>query len=184
MAQICRRLDGIPLALELAAARIRVLGAHDLAARLDQRFRVLTGGARTAVNRHQTLRATMDWSYQFLPVAEQALLRRLAVFPGSFDLGAAEAVAECGELPGTQAGVEVLDLLSGLVDKSLVGVESQGVEVRYRLLEIVREYAHEKLAEAGEGDAARAPRGGGPGASTAARDGVAEPVGGNAAQVP
>ncbi|MGH9002205.1 MAG: AfsR/SARP family transcriptional regulator, partial [Acidimicrobiia bacterium] len=79
--QICRRLDGIPLALELAAARIRVLGAHDLAARLDQRFRVLTGGARTAVSRHQTLRATMDWSHQLLPVAEQALLRRLAVFP-------------------------------------------------------------------------------------------------------
>jgi predicted ATPase/DNA-binding SARP family transcriptional activator len=155
VAQICRRLDGIPLALELAAARIRVLGAHDLAGRLDQRFRVLTGGARTAVSRHQTLRATMDWSYQLLPAAEQAVLRRLAVFPGSFDLGAAEAVVECGGLPGAQEGVEVLDLLSGVVDKSLVGVESQGVEVRYRLLEIVREYANERLAEAGEGDAAR-----------------------------
>ncbi len=155
VAQICRRLDGIPLALELAAARIRVLGAHDLAGRLDQRFRVLTGGARTAVSRHQTLRATMDWSYQLLPVAEQAVLRRLAVFPGSFDLQAAEAVTRCGELPGSQEGVEVLDLLSGVVDKSLVGVESEGVDVRYRLLEIVREYANEKLAEAGEGDAAR-----------------------------
>jgi non-specific serine/threonine protein kinase len=155
VAQICRRLDGIPLALELAAARIRVLGAHDLAGRLDQRFRVLTGGARTAVSRHQTLRATMDWSYQLLPIAEQAVLRRLAVFPGSFDLEAAEAVAKCGELPGAQGGVEVLDLLSGVVDKSLVGVESEGVEVRYRLLEIVREYANERLAEAGEGDAAR-----------------------------
>ncbi len=155
VAQICRRLDGIPLALELAAARIRVLGAHDLAGRLDQRFRVLTGGARTAVSRHQTLRATMDWSYQLLPVAEQAVLRRLAVFPGSFDLGAAEAVANCGELPGSHGGVEVLDLLSGVVDKSLVGVESEGVEVRYRLLEIVREYANERLAEAGEGDTAR-----------------------------
>ncbi len=155
VAQICRRLDGIPLALELAAARIRVLGAHDLAGRLDQRFRVLTGGTRTAVSRHQTLRATMDWSYQLLPAAEQAVLRRLAVFPGSFDLGAAEAVATCGELPGAQEGVEVLDLLSGVVDKSLVGVESEGVEVRYRLLEIVREYANERLAEAGEGNAAR-----------------------------
>jgi len=155
VAQICRRLDGIPLALELAAARIRVLGAHDLAGRLDQRFRVLTGGARTAVSRHQTLRATMDWSYQLLPLAEQAVLRRLAVFPGSFDLPAAEAVATCGELPGSHEGVEALDLLSGVVDKSLVGVESEGLDVRYRLLEIVREYANERLAEAGEGDAAR-----------------------------
>jgi len=154
VAQICHRLDGIPLALELAAARIRVLGAHDLARRLDQRFRVLTGGDRTAVPRHQTLQATMDWSYDLLPADEQAALRRLAVFPGSFDLDAAEAVVHGSEVL-TPPGAEILDLLSRLVDKSLVGVESQGVETRFRLLETVREYAAGKLAEAGETVAAR-----------------------------
>lgn len=154
VAQICHRLDGIPLALELAAARIRVLGAHDLARRLDQRFRLLTGGDRTAVPRHQTLQATMDWSYDLLPADEQAALRRLAVFPGSFDLVAAEAVVHGSEEMQPPVG-EILDLVSRLVDKSLVGVDSQGVETRFRLLETVREYAAGKLAEAGETAAAR-----------------------------
>jgi len=154
VAQICHRLDGIPLALELAAARIRVLGAHDLARRLDQRFRVLTGGDRTAVPRHQTLQATMDWSHDLLPSDEQVTLRRLAVFPGSFDLDAAESVVQGSEDMAAPAG-DVLDLLSRLVDKSLVGVESQGVETRFRLLETVREYAAGKLAEAGETIGAR-----------------------------
>lgn len=150
--QICRRLDGIPLALELAAARIRVLGAQDLARRLDQRFRLLTGGIRTAVPRHQTLTATMDWSYDLLPTAEQVALRRLAVFPGSFDLEAAEAVVGQQEGSASSVEFEVLDLLSHLVDKSLVVVDSEGVNVRYRLLETVREYGSAKLAEAGESD--------------------------------
>ena len=154
VAQICRRLDGVALALELAAARIRILGAHDLARRLDQRFRLLTGGARTAVPRHQTLQATMDWSYDLLPAAEQAALRRLAVFPASFDLDAAEAVVQGGDDQAPAEG-DVLDLLSRLVDKSLVAVESQGVEVRFRLLETVREYAAGKLAAAGETATAR-----------------------------
>jgi predicted ATPase/DNA-binding SARP family transcriptional activator len=153
--QICRRLDGIPLALELAAARIRVLGAQDLARRLDQRFRLLTGGIRTAVPRHQTLVATMDWSYDLLPRAEQVALRRLAVFPGSFDLEAAEAVVGQEEDSASSVEFEVLDLLSHLVDKSLVVVDSEGVDVRYRLLETVREYGAAKLAEAGEPDPVR-----------------------------
>jgi predicted ATPase/class 3 adenylate cyclase len=152
--QICHRLDGIPLALELAAARIRVLGAHDLARRLDQRFRVLTGGDRTAVPRHQTLQATMDWSHDLLPADEQVTLRRLAVFPGSFDLEAAEAVVQGSEDLAPPAG-DVLDLISRLVDKSLVAVDSQGVETRFRLLETVREYAAGKLGEASEISAIR-----------------------------
>jgi predicted ATPase/class 3 adenylate cyclase len=152
--QICHRLDGIPLALELAAARIRVLGAGDLARRLDQRFRVLTGGDRTAVPRHQTLQATMDWSYDLLPLDEKVALRRLAVFPGSFDLDAAESVVQ-GSKDLTPPEGDVLDLLSRLVDKSLVTVESHGVETRFRLLEIVREYAAGKLGEANEISAAR-----------------------------
>jgi predicted ATPase/DNA-binding SARP family transcriptional activator/class 3 adenylate cyclase len=155
VAQICRRLDGIPLALELAAARIRVLGAQQLAARLDDRFRLLTGGARTAVPRHQTLRAAMDWSYHLLPAPEQVALRRLSVFPDSFDLEAAEAVVgspAAGEPAGP--GFEVLDLLARLVDKSLVTVQADSGDVRYRLLETVRQYAGEKLAEAGETAAA------------------------------
>lgn len=153
--QICRRLDGIPLALELAAARIRVLGVQDLARRLDQRFRLLTGGTRTAVPRHQTLTATMDWSHDLLPTAERVALRRLAVFPGAFDLEAAEAVVRQREDPASSVELEVLDLLSHLVDKSLVVVDSEGVDVRYRLLETVREYGAAKLAEAGEPDWAR-----------------------------
>jgi predicted ATPase/DNA-binding SARP family transcriptional activator len=153
VAHICRRLDGIPLALELAAARLRILSAHQVAERLDDRFRLLTGGDRTAMPRHQTLRATMDWSYQLLPAPEQALLRRLAVFPGTFDLAAAEAAG--GDAAEAGAGFDSLDLLSRLVDKSLVTVLRGETDDRYRLLETVREYASTRLQEAGEAEDAR-----------------------------
>jgi non-specific serine/threonine protein kinase len=141
VAQICRRLDGIPLAIELAAARTRVLTVAQIAARLDDRFRLLTGGSRTALPRHRTLKAAVDWGYQLLSGEEQALLRLLSVFSGGFTLEAAEAVA----------GRDVLDLLESLVDKSLVAFDG-----RYRLLETVRQYAAELLAEHGEAEDARA----------------------------
>ena len=114
--RICARLDGLPLAIELAAARLHMLSAAEIAARLDDRFRLLTGGARTAVDRHRTLRATIDWSYDLLDADSQTLLRRLSVFAGGFDLAAAEAVG----------GPDALDLLSGLVDRSWVAVEPPG----------------------------------------------------------
>jgi len=142
---ICRRLDGLPLALELAAARVHALGVVQLAEHLDDRFRLLTGGPRSAPVRHQTLAAAMDWSYEALTEPEQRLLRRLAVFPQRFDLPAATAVA--GEGSGK---LEVLDLLARLVDKSLVVPEGAAEIARYRLLETVREYGARKLAEAGE----------------------------------
>jgi len=152
IAQICRRLDGIPLALELAAARLRVLGAQQVAHRLDQRFQLLTDSGRTAVARHQTLRAAVDWSYDLLPPAEQAALRRLSVFPGTFDLEAAEAVV--GDVPTEPGlGFPVLDLISRLVEKSLVLAEDSGEQVRYRLLETLRDYGATRLAEAGETEA-------------------------------
>ena len=116
VAQICKRLDGIPLAIELAAARVKVLSAEQIVARLDDRFRLLTGGSRTALPRHQTLHALIDWSYELLSDAERVLFRRLSVFRGGWRLEAAEAVCPCGE----PAEIEVLDLLSGLVNKSLV----------------------------------------------------------------
>jgi predicted ATPase/DNA-binding SARP family transcriptional activator len=154
VAQICRRLDGIPLALELAAARLRVLGAQQVAQRLDQRFQLLTDSGRTAVARHQTLRAAVDWSYDLLPVGEQAALRRLSVFPGTFDLEAAEAVV--GDVPTEPGlGFPVLDLISRLVEKSLVLVEDSDDQVRYRLLETLRHYGGTRLAEAGETEAAQ-----------------------------
>ncbi len=145
LAAICRRLDGLPLALELAAARVHALGVVQLAEHLDDRFRLLTGGPRSAPARHQTLAAAMDWSYEALTEPEQRLLRRLAVFPQRFDLAAATAVA--GEGCDT---LEVLDLLARLVDKSLVVPEGAAETARYRLLETVREYGARKLAEAGE----------------------------------
>jgi predicted ATPase/DNA-binding SARP family transcriptional activator len=150
VAQICRRLDGLPLALELAAARIKVLAPRDLAKRLDDAFSLLTGGARTAPARHRTLRATLDWSYRLLAEPERAVLRRLSVFAGSFDLAAAEAVA-AGEAVEKCA---VLDLVAALVDRSLVAVEACCGEARYRLLETVRQYAAERLREAGEREVA------------------------------
>lgn len=152
VAQICRRLDGIPLALELAAARLRVLGAQQVAQRLDQRFGLLTDSGRTAVARHQTLRAAVDWSYDLLPLSEQAALRRLSVFPGTFDLEAAEAVVgDVQAEPGL--GFPVLDIISHLVEKSLVLVEESGDQLRYRLLETLRDYGATRLAEAGEAEA-------------------------------
>ena len=153
VAQICRRLDGIPLALELAAARLRVLGAQQVAQRLDHRFQLLTEGGRTATERHHTLRAAIDWSYDLLPASEQAALRRLSVFPGTFDLEAAEAVV--GDAPeGPGLGFPVLDLISRLVEKSLVVAEADEV-VRYRLLETLRDYGADRLAEAGETEETR-----------------------------
>ncbi|MGH2402892.1 MAG: ATP-binding protein, partial [bacterium] len=145
--QICGRLDGIPLAIELAAARVKALAVEDIAGRLDDRFRLLTGGARTALPRHRTLRAAMDWSYDLLPDPERALLRRLAVFAGGFTLESAEAV--CGG-EGIEAD-DVLDVLTRLVDKSLVTVD-RSAQTRYRQLETIRQYARERLAAGGEAD--------------------------------
>jgi predicted ATPase len=152
---ICRRLDGIPLALELAAARVRVLPPQQLAARLEDRFRLLTGGSRTAPPRQQTLRATLDWSYALLSEPERALFERLAVFAGGWTLEAAEAVGADPEEEWIGAG-EVLDLLTRLVDKSLVVVaEAQpGGTARYRLLETVRQYGGQRLAAGGAGPGA------------------------------
>ena len=154
VARICRRLDGAPLALELAAARLRMLSPHQIAEGLDERFRLLTGGARTAVPRHRTLRAAMDWSYEALTAPERAVLRRLAVFPATFDLEAAEAIArlDAGEAGPTAPGI--FDLLSNLVDKSLLVADAGDARIRYRLLETVREYAAEHLAKSGEAVAA------------------------------
>ncbi|MGQ0569585.1 MAG: ATP-binding protein [Armatimonadota bacterium] len=142
--EICRQLDGIPLAIELAAARVRVLPVDQIAARLNDRFRLLTRGSRTALPRQQTLRATMDWSYELLSREEQALLRRLSVFVGGFTLEATEAICAGGgvEEPG------VLDLLTHLVNKSLVIMDEYGG--RYRLLETVRQYGLGKLVESSE----------------------------------
>jgi len=152
VAQICRRLDGIPLAIELAAARIKVLSVDEIAARLDDRFSLLTAGSRTAIPRHQTLRATIDWSYELLTEPERILLRRLSVFAGGFALDAAEAVCSQG-----MNRSDILDLLGRLVDKSLVIVEevSKIRETRYRLLETIRQYALEKLAGMEEARAIR-----------------------------
>ncbi|MGH9008472.1 MAG: NB-ARC domain-containing protein [Acidimicrobiia bacterium] len=152
VARICRRLDGIPLAIELAAARIRVLSPEQIADRLDDRFRFLSTGSRTASARQQTLQATMDWSYDLLPQPEQLLLQRISVFAGSFDLEAIESVASDGE---ALREPEVLDLLAHLVDRSLVVVDGFGREVRYRLLETVRQYGEAKLADSGSADAVR-----------------------------
>jgi predicted ATPase/class 3 adenylate cyclase len=144
VAAICRRLDGIPLALELAAARVRALSVEQIAERLSDRFRLLTGGDRSALPRQQTLRALIDWSYDLLTDAERALFRRLAVFAGGFTLEAAEAVgaASDADRPG------VLTTLSNLVEKSLVVLDA--AVGRYRMLETVRQYAQERLAESGE----------------------------------
>ena len=149
---ICRRLDGMPLAIELAAARLRSLSVNELHDRLDQRFRLLTGGSRTALARQQTLRAAVGWSYSLLTGAEQALLGRLSVFAPGFGLDAAEAVCGVGGLDV----LDVADLLGSLVDKSLVVAEQAGAGLRYRLLETIRLFAAERLAEAGDDAAAAA----------------------------
>lgn len=149
--QICRRLDGIPLAIELAAARVRILTPQEIAARIGDRFRLLAGGRR-ALPRHQTLRAAIDWSYDLLDEEEQRFFRGLSVFTGGWMLEAAETVWE--------GGGEVLDLLTRLVDKSLVVVErTETGETRYRMLETTRQYAQERLLEAGETAGLRARHG-------------------------
>lgn len=152
IAQVCTRLDGIPLAIELAAARIKLFAPDQIAARLDDRFRLLTGGSRTALPRQQTLRALIDWSYDLLPEAERVLLHRLSVFVGGWTYEAAGAVC-AGD--GIET-FEVLDLLAHLVDKSLVAVdESDETNARYRLLETIRQYARDKLLDSGKGVAVR-----------------------------
>jgi predicted ATPase/DNA-binding SARP family transcriptional activator len=166
VARICRRLDGIPLALELAAARLSLLTLPQIAARLDDRFRLLTGGSRVALPRQQTLRALIDWSYHLLPEAERALLCRLSIFAGGWTLEAAEAVCGFAGVRGQGSGAspdgpvltpdpwpltpDVLDLLSALEEKSLVLVEAGALGLRYRMLETVREYAGQRLASSGE----------------------------------
>jgi predicted ATPase/class 3 adenylate cyclase/DNA-binding CsgD family transcriptional regulator len=148
--EICRRLDGVPLAIELAAARVRALSPSEILDGLHDRFRLLTGGARTAVRRQQTLRASVDWSHALLAEPERVVFRRLAVFLGGFQLDAADAVAD-----GDMQRFQVLDLLGLLVDKSLVVADNIGGATRYRLLETVRQYALERLGESGEADAVR-----------------------------
>jgi predicted ATPase len=146
----CVRLDGLPLAIELAAARLRSLSLSALHDRLGQRFRLLTGGSRTALARQQTLQAAVDWSYSLLNHAEQLLLRRLPVFAESFDLDAAEAVCGFGDINAP----DVTGLLGSLVDKSLVVAEPAGPSLRYRLLETIRQFAADRLAEVGDSEAA------------------------------
>ena len=148
IAGICRRLDGIPLAIELAAARAAALGIDGLAAQLDDRFRFLAGGRRTALPRHQTLQATLDWSYELLTEAERVALRRLAVFAGGFTMQAANTVVASDAI----AAPEVVDCVTSLVAKSLVTADFGDATIRYRLLETTRAYALEKLVQAGEFD--------------------------------
>jgi predicted ATPase/class 3 adenylate cyclase len=150
ISEICRRLDGIPLAIELAAARVRALSVDNIAARLNDRFRLLTRGSRTALPRQQTLRAMIDWSYDLLTEHERTLFRRLAVFAGGWTLEAAETVGAGGDINQS----DILDLLTQLVEKSLVVLESKSG--RYRLLETVREYARERLSDSGEQEQTRA----------------------------
>jgi predicted ATPase/class 3 adenylate cyclase/DNA-binding CsgD family transcriptional regulator len=149
--EICRRLDGMPLAIELAAARVRALSPKEILAGLQDRFRLLTGESRTAVRRQQTLRASVDWSHALLTEPERILFRRLAVFLGGFDLDACQTVV-CDK---SLARHQVLDLLALLVDKSLVIAETAGGPTRYRLLETIRQYAQEKLGDSGEAAAIR-----------------------------
>jgi predicted ATPase/DNA-binding CsgD family transcriptional regulator len=152
-ASICRQLDGIPLAIELAAARLRSLAVADIESRLDDRFRLLTGGYKSALPRQQTLRALIDWSYDLLDDAERSVLRRLSAFAGTFDLAAAEEVTVASDV----SAAAVLDIVASLVDKSLVQCEPSGPSARYQLLETVRHYAARKLEDTPEDE--RATRG-------------------------
>lgn len=152
VADICRRLDGIALAIELAATRLKVLSVEQVAAKLDERFRLLTGGSRTALPRQQTMRALIDWSYDLLSENEKTIFRRVAVFAGGWTLEAASEVCSDASIESW----DVLDLLSALVEKSMVVAELGDAEQRYRLLESTRQYASEKLAESGEHDHLRA----------------------------
>ena len=148
LASVCHRLDGIPLAIELAAARMRFMTVEELDRKLDDRFRILTGGSRTALPRQRTLQALIDWSFDLLDGSQKALLARLSVFMGGWTLEAAEVVCSGREVETW----EILDLLTALVDKSLVITEQHDGTTRYRLLETVRQYAGEKLQESGEVD--------------------------------
>jgi len=152
VAQVCTRLDGVPLAIELAAARVGAMTPSELVRRLDRRFRLLTGGDRVAIERHQTLRATIDWSFDLLTESERQLLVRLSVFAGGFTLEAAEAVC-AGELIEVD---DVLELLATLMARSLVVATATGADTRYRLLETIRQYGEERLAGSGETDTLRA----------------------------
>jgi predicted ATPase len=146
IAEVCRRLDGIPLAIELAAARVIALGPGEIAAHLDQRFQLLTGGRRAAVERHHTLRAAIDWSYALLSERDQTVFNHLGVFPASFDVSAAQAVAA----PGGIEGWDALDTLTSLVGKSMLNaVRSTAGTTRYQMLESLRHYARECLAASG-----------------------------------
>jgi non-specific serine/threonine protein kinase len=145
VARICRRLDGIPLALELAAVRLRAMSEEQILDRLDDRFQLLTRGNRAGVSRQQTLRALIDWSYEHCTEPERALWERASVFSGGFDLAAAEQVC-AGE--GIPCG-DVLDLMDALVDKSIISVDRDG-QARYRMLETIRQYAHDRLAASGQ----------------------------------
>jgi predicted ATPase/class 3 adenylate cyclase len=150
IAQICARLDGIPLAIELAAARVQAMTPTEIAARLDDQFRLLSSGRRVAVERHQTLRRAIDWSYDLLSENEQRVLQRLSVFAGGFTIDAAEAVA-------ARDGIEAMDILdhvAALVRRSLVNADPEGEQTRYRLLETIRQYAQDRLEESGDHDAA------------------------------
>jgi predicted ATPase/DNA-binding SARP family transcriptional activator len=149
--QVCRRLDGLPLAIELAAAQMRVLSAAQLAERLDDIFALLVGGSRTAPARHQALRAALDWSHNLLGADERAVFRRLAVFAGGFTLTSAGQVAASGDIQAER----MLELLTRLADKSLLQVDHSGRDARYYLLEIIRDYARERLAEADEDEPTR-----------------------------
>jgi len=155
LARICRALDGMPLAIELAAARLRTMTVDQLASRLDDRFRLLTSGSRTALPRHKTLRAVVDWSWELLTDAERIALRRLAVFVGGASLEAAERVCAGGAIEqGAVEPEQVLELLTALTEKSLLVAEGDRVP-RYRMTGTIKEYAEDRLAEAGESDLAR-----------------------------
>jgi tetratricopeptide (TPR) repeat protein len=146
VAQICQRVDGIPLAIELAAARTQIISVDRIVVRLDDRFRFLTGGSRVALPRQQTLQALVDWSYDLLPEAEKSLFCRLSIFVGGWTLEAAEEACSGDGLPGT----EILDLMTRLVDKSLVKTEPMKRIARFRMLETIRQYARERLLASGE----------------------------------
>src|SRR5262249_2726741 len=149
VAEICRRLDGIPLAIELAAARVTAMTPVEISAHLDERFRLLIGGRRSRVERHQTLRATIEWSYGLLDATERVVFDRLGVFVSSFDADAAEAVVGDDELEDW----DVLDALTGLVRKSMIVADAaDDGTTRYRMLETLRAFAREKLDLAGETD--------------------------------
>ncbi len=155
LAQICHRLDGIPLAIELASAKIRALSVEQIAKRLDDRFRLLTDGNRTALERHQTLRATLDWSHNLLSREEQILFRRLSIFVNGWTLEAAEFICSDESTSGGVRSEDVQNLLEHLVNKSLVSAEEWQSETRYRMLETMRQYAGEKLIDAGESESLR-----------------------------